>query len=60
MILILIQMFNKRWTSCHVFLSFQPIVGHNSFMDLVFLYDKFHKPLPSKFEFPIIFNTIKY
>ncbi|XP_035827401.1 poly(A)-specific ribonuclease PNLDC1 isoform X2 [Aplysia californica] len=44
----------------------KPIVGHNMLMDLMFMFDKFHMPLPEKYEtfklcirevFPVIFDT---
>lgn len=44
----------------------KPIIGHNILMDLLFMYEKFHKPLPESFEdfkhlfheqFPVIFDT---
>ncbi|KAK3794624.1 hypothetical protein RRG08_003770 [Elysia crispata] len=43
-----------------------PIVGHNLLMDLIFMYEKFHKPLPESYSqfkqdmhklFPNIFDT---
>ncbi|OWF52139.1 poly(A)-specific ribonuclease PNLDC1-like [Mizuhopecten yessoensis] len=43
-----------------------PIIGHNMFLDLLLIYDKFHKPLPDTFEafkteiqaiLPVIFDT---
>ncbi|KAK2165977.1 hypothetical protein LSH36_44g17023 [Paralvinella palmiformis] len=46
--------------------SNKPIVGHNNFTDLLFMYDKFYKPLPDKYStyksdicalFPQVFDT---
>eukprot|EP00117_Sycon_ciliatum_P050041 scpid59031/ scgid35382/ Poly(A)-specific ribonuclease PARN-like domain-containing protein 1 len=50
----------------HLMQAKKPLLGHNMFMDLLFLYDKFYKPLPVSYDtfkedihdlFPVLIDT---